>query len=156
MSIQQIDFPAAQYIIKRQIVKFSEMMNKKIWGDAYAQIGAYCKEQAIEPQSPPMTLYLVWDEENQRTEMAPAFHVKDVESVDVEGLELYSVGDSKALKLEYRGDYSGLRAAHESLMRYIQDSNLIFGDLVIEEYVTDPGKEPNSNKWLTNIYYLLK
>ncbi len=24
---------------------------------------------------------------------------------------------------------------------------------VIEEYVTDPGKEPDSSKWLTRIYF---
>jgi hypothetical protein len=27
---------------------------------------------------------------------------------------------------------------------------------VIEEYVTDPGTEPDSTKWLTNVVYLIK
>ena len=27
---------------------------------------------------------------------------------------------------------------------------------VIEEYVTDPGQEQDSTKWLTNVIYLIK
>jgi effector-binding domain-containing protein len=37
---------------------------------------------------------------------------------------------------------------------YLKANKLKAGAPVIEEYVTDPGTEPDESKWLTKIYYL--
>ena len=31
-----------------------------------------------------------------------------------------------------------------------------FSGIVLEQYITDPSQEPDTSKWLTNIYYYVK
>ena len=39
---------------------------------------------------------------------------------------------------------------------YFKANGLEPSKLVMEEYVTDPGAEPDTSKWLTKIYYFLE
>jgi len=39
---------------------------------------------------------------------------------------------------------------------YIKANNLEHHTNVVEEYITDPGMEPDSTKWLTRIIYFIK
>jgi len=54
------------------------------------------------------------------------------------------------------GGYNGLEQAHLAMDDYMKANNLENQPPVIEEYITDPGSEPDSNKWVTKITYLVK
>jgi effector-binding domain-containing protein len=54
------------------------------------------------------------------------------------------------------GGYSGIGKAHEAMDAYMASNKLEQKAPVIEEYITDPGSEPDSSKWLTKIMYLIK
>jgi hypothetical protein len=48
-----------------------------------------------------------------------------------------------------------LRNAHSKLDYFVENMELKIVTPFIEEYVTDPSQEPDTSKWLTNVYYLL-
>ena len=55
----------------------------------------------------------------------------------------------------YYGDYSKMEAAHVGLSKACEGTFNKHPDIVMEEYVTDPGTEPDQSKWLTRIYYVI-
>jgi len=46
--------------------------------------------------------------------------------------------------------------AHMAMEKYINENKLEALTPAVEEYVTDPGSEPDSTKWLTKIVYFVK
>ncbi len=58
-----------------------------------------------------------------------------------------------AVKCDYYGDYSNTGACHDAINKYITDKGKTINGSVWEVYVTDPGAEPDTAKWLTEIYY---
>jgi effector-binding domain-containing protein len=73
----------------------------------------------------------------------------------VAGYQSITLG-GKALKVDYYGDYAGSEQAHVAIMEYIDQNGLTAKEPVIELYITDPGMEPDTSKWLTTIYYLVE
>lgn len=58
-----------------------------------------------------------------------------------------------AVKCNYYGDYANTGECHEAIDKYITDNAKTVTGPVWEVYVTDPGMEPDTAKWLTEIYY---
>jgi effector-binding domain-containing protein len=56
----------------------------------------------------------------------------------------------------YYGNYDQSEKAHDAIGDKMKADGLVLRDAVIEEYVTDPTAEPDTAKWLTNIYYPIK
>ncbi len=72
------------------------------------------------------------------------------------GLELITLPAGKAAQMDYYGGYDGLGKAHEKMEAYLQFRQLTADVPAVEEYVTDPGAEPDASKWLTRLYYPLE
>lgn len=60
------------------------------------------------------------------------------------------------LVINYYGPYEGIGEAHTAMDNYMAAKGYSMVAPVIEEYVTDPGTEPDPNKWLTVLYYPIK
>lgn len=72
------------------------------------------------------------------------------------GMEVVDLPAAKSLTINYMGGYNGVGSAHMAMDEYIQANKLEQLTPVIEEYITDPGAEPDSTKWLTKIVYFVK
>jgi effector-binding domain-containing protein len=101
----------------------------------------------------PTGLYFTWDEQSGTTDMAVGIPVSG--SATVPNTEMMTVAAGKALTIDYHGSYDGLQSAHLAIDEFINSTGVQTKMPVIEEYVTDPQAEPDMNKWLTKIYYLL-
>lgn len=101
----------------------------------------------------PVSIYFEWDEENKTTNMAVAGPVAEG---DAEGMEEFKIDAGKALLLEYFGSYDASYDAHMAINKHMQDNGIEMRDVVIEEYITDPGTEPDTSKWQTNIIYMIQ
>ena len=86
--------------------------------------------------------------------MMPAFPVKAASDLSLAGYTTYATPASKALHIPYMGAYEKSGEAHYAMDELIKSQGLTQHGAVIEEYVTDPMAEPDTTKWLTNIYYL--
>ena len=78
------------------------------------------------------------------------------EPKELEGFETFTVAGGKFLHIDYYGDYSATETAHVAMDEYIKANGLTHKYPVIEQYVTDPGQEPDPSKWLTKVYYPLQ
>lgn len=63
---------------------------------------------------------------------------------------------TKVAMVKYTGPYDGSYNAWMTLEDYIKKNKLEINGNPWEEYVTDPATEPDSTKWITNIYYPIK
>ncbi len=62
----------------------------------------------------------------------------------------------KAVKTDFYGHYDNLKEGWDGIMAYVKENNLQGNGAPFEIYVTDPGSEPDSSKWLTEIYIPVK
>lgn len=115
--------------------------------------GLYQKalEQNLTISGMPCGLFYTWDFDGGKADMAAAlptlaeFNIMDTESVNIPS--------KPALMIEYKGESSKSAAAHYAMDEYMLDHRLEQLPPVIEEYLTDPAKEPDPAKWVTHIIY---
>lgn len=59
---------------------------------------------------------------------------------------------SKMLVFNFYGPYQNLFAAYDKIRKYCDKNDLIQSGPIREFYITDPGKEPDPEKWLTRLF----
>lgn len=101
----------------------------------------------------PCGLFYKIDQATQKADMAAAIPIKD--PLAIKGAQSLTLPASKTITVEYYGDYQGTVAAHTAIESYMNDYGLLNNPPYIEEYVTDPGEEPDPKKWLTKITYYI-
>jgi len=151
--IRTVDLPERHYIAARGEVRFEEMAH--FYEQHLSRIMQWMTQRSLQPAGQPCGLYYTWEEAAQKTRMAAAIPVS--QSVQPgEGLELITLPAGKAAQMDYYGGYDGLGKAHEKMEAYLQSRQLTADVPAVEEYVTDPGAEPDTSRWLTRLYYPLK
>ena len=129
--------------------KMSEMMPK---------LEEFVKTNNIEMAGAPFVIYHKWDVENNAVMFSSCVptttRVITTESDVLTG----KLDPFKALKTTLTGDYSNLKEAWDTAMKYVSDNNLELNETgpMIEAYLTDPISEPNPAKWKTVIYLAIK
>lgn len=160
MDIKEITFPATTYAAIKKEVSFDQLKDKELYGEMFSNIFAFTGLTGLELTGAPSTIYFTWDEENKKTDLAGALPISnDISSVDAnqDGIEVVKLEGGKAAMAEHWGPYEKLEETHKAMWDYIGGRDDIdYGEAVVEEYVTDPGQEPDETKWLTKVYYILK
>lgn len=100
----------------------------------------------------PCGLYYTWDEAKQKSDMAAALPTL-AQLTNIPETNAVSIPSKPALKIIYRGDKRNSGKAHNAMGDFMKDRQLFMDVPMIEEYITDPTKEPDPEKWTTNIYY---
>ncbi|MBL8003365.1 MAG: SRPBCC family protein [Flavobacteriales bacterium] len=118
----------------------------------FAAVGAAKLEMAGAPSG----VFWAWNEADQSADLMAGIPVKGGADTKVEGFETHVIPAGRMLKIAYYGDYAKNMPAHEAMDAYIKRKGLTHYGNVIEEYVTDPMAQPDTSKWLTNIYYMVK
>lgn len=153
--IETIERPAMVYIGKRnKNLKWADM--KAFFSTNFMAVNKAMGAAGVQPAGAPSGVYFKWDEVNQSTDMMAAMPVASAPATPLKGFETYTAPAGKMLHIPYYGDYEKLGSAHEAMDAMIKANGLTHHSVVIEEYMTDPGAEPDTTKWLTNIYYAIK
>ena len=147
------DFPGAKYLGVRGDVSMADIAN--FYGKNLALAMGAVQGSTAKMAGMPTGLYYTWDEEKGMTNMVAAIPFQG-ELKAPAGMEVVTIEPSRAAMMDYLGGYSGLGNAHMAMENYFKANNLEQKAPVIEEYITDPGAEPDSNKWVTKIVYLVK
>lgn len=66
-----------------------------------------------------------------------------------EGVECHHLEACRAATVSHFGPYEGLGDAHFALGEYVRQNQFETSGLCWEEYITDPGAEPDPSKWRT-------
>lgn len=151
-NVSEVDFPETNYITLRDNVDLDKIA--AFFGQSYGKIGGALAGAGLEMQGHPSGIYYEMNAEANTFDMAAAMAVES--GATVEGFENVNTDAGKALLIDHYGNYHGLGNAHGAMDEYMKEKGIEDRKLVIEEYVTDPGAEPDTSKWLTKVYYLLK
>jgi hypothetical protein len=149
VDIKEVDFPLHTYLGVRQTVNWSDI--QKFCGDTYGMVG---KEAGPKINGPAMGIYYTWDTVKKCADMFAGFPMYDT-TKPVKGASFVNVAQSKAYMAVHKGSYSNSMKYHMALGKYVAGKGQ-HPALVIEEYLVGPHQEPDSNKWVTNIYYLVQ
>lgn len=151
--IAAVDFPGGTYLGVRGDVKMADIgaFYEKNLGAVMQAVQA----GGLEMQSMPLGLYYTWDMEKGMTNLLAGVAVK-ADTKAPAGMEVVTLAPGRAAVMNYMGGYHGLYGAHMEMENYFKQNNYEQMAPVIEEYITDPGSEPDSNKWVTKITYLIK
>ena len=152
--IETVDRPEMVYVGKRKVVKWKDMQG--YFGSTFGAAFPAVSKAGLEMSGAPSGLYYTWDEENKQADLMAGIPVAGGADTKVAGMQTAVVPAGKALFIPYTGGYHGSGKAHEAMDQMMKANGLEFRDVVIEEYVTDPMKEPDSTRWLTNIFYMIK
>lgn len=151
--VQEIDFPGKTYLGIKTTANFETDNMQDFFANSYGQIMGAIEPAKIKMDGHPSGLYFTWDEETKTTEMAAAIPVAGNAAVSGGNIQSFKIPAGKAFVIDYYGPYDGIGAAHYAMDDYLKANGIKAGLPVVEEYVTDPGTEPDDSKWLTKIYY---
>lgn len=147
------EYPGGKYLGVRGSMSFAEI------GAFYAKnlpmVIPAVEKAGGKQAGAPCGLYYKWDTEKSMTEMIAGVAVTGNVKAPA-GMEVVDLPAVKSLTINYMGGYNGIGNAHMAMDEYIQANKLEQLTPVIEEYITDPGAEPDSTKWLTKIVYFVK
>lgn len=132
-----------------------EEISSELYAKSYGAIGEYLGEDMAKMTWAPLALIHVWDEVSQTAEMdicIPSASEKPAKDLILVG-ETYA---GKALKAIHMGDYSETGNVHFALEDYMTANQLEMNGPAFEVFVTDPVEEPDTAKWVTEIYYPIK
>ncbi len=157
-NIETVEVLGTKYYTIREKVKFSDM--QQFYTEKYPKIIQKITQDKFQMTGMPRGIYYMWDEEKQLADMAAAIPVSPIPDPGKANKKI-NIGPGEAevydnyIVYNYYGDYSNLVSAHEGLGKASETVFKKQPDVVMEEYVTDPGTEPDQSKWLTRIYYVI-
>ena len=152
--IQPGEYPGGQFLGARAMVNMADM--QQFYGDNLGKAFEALKAANLQMTGMPHGLYYSWDMEKGESDMAAAIPFTGMLKKVPDGMSVIDVPAARSLTIEYKGGYGGLAGPHNAMDAYIQENGLTQLTPVMEEYVTDPGTEPDSMKWVTKIIYLVK
>lgn len=127
-----------------------EMVSSKM-AQSYGSIMAFMGQNGFEIDSYPIAIYHTWTPEEAT--FTCGIRV-DSETTDLtSNIKRGTIASGLAIKSVYIGDYAGGEAPHIDIDNYINFAGYEMIGPPWEEYVTDPEVEPDTSKWITNVYY---
>lgn len=140
------------YIYKTASCKLNEF--EKNMKQMLPEVGVYAMTNNVTMAGPPFILYHKWDEENDAAIFSTCVPTNSKIVTDDAEILTGKLESFSAVKTVLKGNYSNLKEAWETTMKYITDNNLemIEGGSMLETYLSDPMRELNPAKWVTEIY----
>lgn len=140
-----VEYPAFSALVKVAKCRHDELGT--VIGQLYGDITA--ANPNTELIDAPCLFYPVWEAET--CDIVAALPVAK-DTVAGAGTEIRDYEGCTALQGVHTGPYTGLPQAWTAMWNYIQTNNIDASGVPWDRYVTDPGMEPDSSKWVTEIY----
>ncbi len=124
-------------------------------GSLYGDISAEMQKQGLNQAGAPFAIYdqVVYNADGSMNFWLRAGIPTDKAGKNAGRVMYWESTAGNAVKCNYYGDYMNTGDCHEAIDKWIKDNGKTVNGPVWEVYVTDPGTEPDTSKWLTEIYY---
>lgn len=151
--ITEVELSPSSYIGISSTINIDDMeaMSTQM-GKSFGELYGVLQKEKVEMAGAPFCLYPRWDEETRIGEMVCALPVPANTKLPTKYSIVQAEG-GKAVKAIHMGDYHKLSETHDQLDKYIAFKKLEVNGAPWEIYVTDPGAEPDTAKWVTEVYY---
>jgi len=150
--VAEIEIPLKYYVGTRQTIDTSALA--AFYATNLPKAFEAVEKSGLAPAGGPSALYWFWADSLGKTDVAATVPVTEDKKFG-KGLSVFPVG-GRALVIEYFGAYENIMEAHMALDEYLTEKGLQNIPPVVEEYVTDPGQEPDTAKWLTKVIYYVE
>ncbi len=151
IEVTEVDYPGHTFEGIRKTISMAAMADMaKLFQDAKTVMTANAADKINGTSA---GIYFTWDTVKKETDMAAVFPVSEAKTI--KDVAVFNIPKSKAVMAVLRGGYGREMEAHGAITKHISEKGEAKGT-VIEEYTIGPNEEPDSNKWVTNIYYLIK
>lgn len=117
------------------------------------RVHSFAQKRGYEMASPPLSIYHAYNEERVEIEGGVTLLRKGSGEGEIRAGMLPG---GRAAVTVHVGPYEGLKEAYQELEAWIQLQGKEASGPPWEIYWTDPGEEPDSSKWKTEIYWPLK
>ena len=122
-------------------------------GDCLPRVYAYCQQHALAMGGPPVTRYAKVSAGSLTLEagiplLEPANGEGDIEAGELQGGPVATAVHS--------GPYDTLPQTHAAIERWIEEQGQRAKGAPWEQYLTDPGEEPDPTKWRTLVVWPLE
>ncbi|MCC7301393.1 MAG: SRPBCC family protein [Bacteroidia bacterium] len=121
----------------------------KTLGETYGKIGAMAGKAGSKQAGPVFAIYMNYTD--TKVDMEVGFIVDKLPVKTDEGFNAYSTTHTKALKVSYFGGYKSMYPFHMGISEWLKVNGKDVHAPRWELYITDPGAEPDSTKWQTDI-----
>ena len=149
VEIKEVELEPMVYLgIREPMPKNPAEIGPKM-GALYGEIGMYIQKYKIEFADMPLTVYFI---DGEDVEVECGIPIADDNPGNNRVVRRETAGGKTILAIHY-GDYTELETTHVQLMNYIADNELTTSGNLWEQYITDPGQEPDTSKWITHVYY---
>lgn len=152
--IVEMDIPATNYAGIRQEVPIPEI--SKFFTENFPKALEEATKSGAKMNGHPTGFYWTYDTVTMKTDMAAVVPLDKPVLKPGNGVQGFTVGGKKALVIEYNGSYDNIGEAHMAMDDCMADMKMRSISPVIEEYVTGPGEEPDTAKWLTRVIYFIE
>ena len=132
----------------RTTAKMSEL--GQIMGPLFGEVMGHIQRNGQHPAGMPFAIY--HDMNGGEVDVECGIPV----SSPIEGEGRISAGElpaGRVATVTHTGPYEGLRETWAALTEWMSSQGLVPAGAPWEVYVTDPGAEPDSSKWRTDIYF---
>lgn len=152
--VETVERPELVFVGRKATVKFADIAT--FYATNMPAAGAAVGQAGLEMNGYPSGVYFSWDENKGTAELLAGMPVKASADLAVPGMDVHVITPTTMLHVAHYGPYENTGSAHEALDAMIAAKGLTEYGNRIEEYVTDPGSEPDTTKWLTNVYTMVK
>lgn len=135
----------------RKKVKTSEM-SSALFGKWFAEISQVLSSQGLKPIGAPMTIYHSYTPTEVEVEAAIPVETLGKNA----GATLFrETNSTNAFVVKYYGGYNNMESVYNAAYDYLAQKNMSSKGAPMEIYITDPGMEKDTSKWLTEIVFPL-
>ncbi|RQW08269.1 hypothetical protein EH222_05855 [candidate division KSB1 bacterium] len=151
LEIKKMKYPSTAYAAIRSEIKMNDI--KSFFESSYAAINMAMEGSGATMAGAPVGLFFKWDEENGVADVAAGIPTR--KRVETDEVQIFNLPEASALYIDFYGPFEETELAHWALMKYCEKSGIAIRGPVVEQYLTDPASEPDPDKWLTRVIYIL-
>ena len=130
-------------------------ISSALYASSYGAIGNYLAEDAANMTGMPMVIYQEWEKENKTTAMDIAMPCASDKPGNDEVLKGKSY-EGTVLKTTYYGAYDAMEPVYNAADAFMMTNGYAQNGPVTEVYITDPGSQPDTTHWATEIYWAVE
>jgi effector-binding domain-containing protein len=121
-----------------------------VLGPAFAAVWTHAQKNGVEPNGPPYVRYITPPPATVVLEAGAPVPRRVPGEGDIQSGEL---PECEAAVVTYMGPYDGMEPAYKAIEAWMRENGRAPGGPAWEVYFTDPGAEPDSAKWRTDIFW---
>ena len=149
-TVEEKNIQATQVLTIKAVCKQEELPNKL--GELYGQISANMQKNNLQFAGQPFAVYHKYDPQAIEFEAGIPVNKAGKSTGNIVAKEIKA---GPVAMIAHYGKYEGTYNAHMFMDKWITDNKKQVSGAPWEVYVTDPMKEKDPNKWLTEVYYPL-